>query len=60
MRIQLRRKKILEYLSIQEKLKNLSDILLNVPSKIVYKIQEYHLPIYHLICLCVENESFDV
>ena len=42
------------------KLKNLSDILLNVPSKIVYKIQEYHLPIYHLICLCVENELFDV
>lgn len=40
-------------------LKNYSDILLNVPSNIVYKIQEYHLPIYHLICLCVESELFD-
>ena len=42
------------------KIKNFADILLNVPSKIVYKIQEYHLPIYHLICMCVENEIFDV
>lgn len=42
------------------KLKQLADVLLNAPSKIVYKIQEYHLPIYHLICLCVENEMFDM
>lgn len=42
------------------KLKDLADILINVPSKIVYKIQEYHLPIYHLLCLCVESELFDV
>lgn len=42
------------------KLKELSDILLNVPSKIVYKIQEYHLPIYHLLCLCLESELFEI
>lgn len=42
------------------KLKDYADILINAPSKIVYKIQEYHLPIYHLICLCVENEVFDM
>lgn len=42
------------------KLKNYADVLINVPSKTVYKIQEYHLPIYHLICLCVETEIFDV
>lgn len=41
-------------------LKNLSDVLINVPSNIVYKIQEMHLPIYHLLCLCLENEIFDV
>ena len=41
------------------KLKNIADILINVPSKRVYRIQEYHLPIYHLICLCVESELFE-
>lgn len=42
------------------KLKSLSDILLNVNSNIVYKIQELHLPLYHLLCLCLENEIFDI
>lgn len=41
------------------KLKDIADITINVPSKRVYRIQEYHLPIYHLICLCVESELFD-
>lgn len=40
-------------------LKNVCDILLNVPSDEVYKIQELHLPVYHLICLCAESELFD-
>lgn len=40
------------------KLKNLSDILLNVPSRETYLIQEYHLPIYHLICAVLELEFF--
>lgn len=39
-------------------LKNLSDININVPEKETYKIQEYHLPIYHNICLAIENELF--
>lgn len=42
------------------KLRQLADVLLNVNSNIVYKIQEQHLPIYHLLCLCLENEIFDV
>lgn len=42
------------------KLRSLSDVLLNVNSNIVYKIQELHLPIYHLLCLCLENEIFDI
>ena len=40
-------------------LKDIADILLNAPSKEVYIIQEYHLPLYHLICLCAESELFD-
>lgn len=42
------------------KLKDLADVILNVPSNETYRIQEYHLPIYHLICLCVESELFDM
>jgi D-sedoheptulose 7-phosphate isomerase len=40
------------------KLKELSDVLVNVPEIETYKIQEYHLPIYHCICLALENEFF--
>lgn len=40
------------------KLKSLSDISICVPSKTTHKIQEYHLPVYHIICLAVENEVF--
>lgn len=40
------------------KLKEISDILINVPSDETYIIQEYHLPIYHTICAAVENEFF--
>ncbi len=40
------------------KLKEISDILINVPSNETYIIQEYHLPIYHTICAAVENEFF--
>ena len=40
------------------KLKNLADISICVPSKITYQIQEFHLPIYHMICLAAENEFF--
>ncbi len=40
------------------KLKALSDIAICVPSGITYQIQEYHLPVYHCLCACVENEFF--
>lgn len=39
-------------------LKEVSDILINVPSDETYIIQEYHLPVYHAICAAVENEMF--
>ena len=40
------------------KLLALSDICIRVPSDITYQIQEYHLPVYHCLCACVENELF--
>ncbi|WXR63036.1 SIS domain-containing protein [Peptostreptococcaceae bacterium AGR-M142] len=40
------------------KLRDVSDILINVPSNETHIIQEYHLPIYHAICAAVENEFF--
>ncbi|WNX84093.1 SIS domain-containing protein [Agathobaculum sp. NTUH-O15-33] len=42
------------------KVKSLSDICICAPSDITYQIQEYHLPIYHCLCACVENELFGV
>lgn len=40
------------------KLRGLSDVLIGVPSRETYKIQEYHLPVYHTLCLALENEFF--
>lgn len=40
-------------------LRDIADIWIPAPSNVVYEIQEYHLPIYHLICLAVESELFD-
>lgn len=40
------------------KLKELSDININVEEQETFIIQEYHLPIYHALCLAVENEMF--
>jgi len=40
------------------KLKDLCDIAICVPEKETYKIQELHLPVYHMLCMAVENEFF--
>lgn len=40
------------------KLAELSEVLLDVPSEITYQIQELHLPVYHAICLAIEQELF--
>lgn len=40
------------------KLREHCDILLAVPERETYKVQEYHLPVYHLYCMCVEQEIF--
>ena len=38
----------------------LCDILLKAPASETHKVQELHLPIYHTICLMVEQELFGV
>ena len=40
------------------KLRALTDILLAVPDKETYRIQELHLPIYHALCIAAEEEFF--
>ncbi len=40
------------------KLKELCNINLIVQQRETYKIQERHLPLYHCLCLAVENEFF--
>ena len=40
------------------KLKGLCDISIVVPYQETYQIQERHLPVYHTLCLAVENEFF--
>jgi D-sedoheptulose 7-phosphate isomerase len=33
----------------------IADCSIKVPSKETYKIQEYHLPIYHILCMMLED-----
>ncbi len=35
-----------------------ADVAIRVPARETYQIQEYHLPVYHAICRCVENRFF--
>ena len=39
-------------------LKELADVAIIAPSNETFKIQEYHLPIYHTLCLMLEDEFF--
>lgn len=40
------------------KLKQMSDVAIVVPESETFKIQELHLPIYHCLCLMLEEEFF--
>ena len=40
------------------KLKKFSDVCICVPETETYKVQELHLPIYHCICLMLEDRFF--
>ena len=39
-------------------LKNDADVAIVVPERETYKIQELHLPVYHAICLVLEDYFF--
>ncbi len=40
-------------------IKDIATVAICVPSDETYKIQEYHLPIYHYLCGMVEKEFFE-
>lgn len=40
------------------KLKELADVSIIAPEKETFKVQEYHLPIYHALCAMLEEEFF--
>ncbi len=37
----------------------LSDITVHAPARETYRVQEYHLPIYHYLCAAVEDAFFE-
>ena len=42
----------------ENKLMKYADICIRVPETETYKIQEYHLPVYHCLCLMLEDKFF--
>lgn len=42
----------------ESKCSELADVTIKAPSKETYRIQEYHLPIYHHICIEIEQKFF--
>lgn len=40
------------------KLKNISDVTICAPADSAHTVQEFHLPIYHAVCIAAENEFF--
>ena len=41
------------------KIKNIADVTISVPDDETYRVQEYHLPVYHCLCLMLEDEFFE-
>lgn len=42
----------------KNKLENFCDTCIHVPETETYKIQELHLPVYHCLCLMLEEHFF--
>lgn len=40
------------------RLSAMSDVCIQVPETETYKIQELHLPVYHCLCLMLEDKFF--
>ena len=43
----------------KSKLSALADVCIRVPEMETYMIQELHLPVYHCLCLMLEDEFFE-
>lgn len=43
----------------ESKLSEISDCTINVPETETFKVQEYHLPVYHYLCAMTENYFFE-
>lgn len=43
----------------ENKMAELSDVTIRVPETETYKVQEYHLPVYHYLCAEVEKVFFE-
>ena len=41
------------------RLGDICDVAVRVPARETYKVQEFHLPVYHAICAMMEEELFD-
>lgn len=41
------------------RLDSICDVTIKVPSTEVYRVQEYHLPVYHALCAMLEAEFFE-
>lgn len=39
-------------------MKAFCDVVIGVPATVVYQVQEYHLPVYHVLCRLLEEEFF--
>jgi phosphoheptose isomerase len=42
------------------KLKSFCDILINVPERRTSYVQELHLPVYHTLCMIIEDHFFEI
>ena len=42
----------------ENKLEKFADVCIHVPERESYKIQELHLPVYHCLCLMLEDKFF--
>ena len=40
------------------KLREICDVTICVPARETYRVQEYHLPVYHTLCAMIEAENF--
>lgn len=44
----------------ESKLSEMADVCIRVPETETYMVQELHLPVYHTICLMIEEDEFGI